>query len=246
VLWPAVTASRTIGWKALVRKARTIYNYVSVAMRRPDNLIGRHSAMSTQSTYPLRRYRYLLLAAVIIPFLPEIVIVVTAAVAELTGWDQKGLSTFASAPVTKTIDLALDVAASGILALVEAHLSWLVLYYLCVSLWLFFCLVLVSLGWSSTLARLLIGFSVATAFAFLPYFGPWLAIAGWLNEHCRPNEGHVGLCVMFGGYVWNAHDTISIGWLALYGIPLAWAIFGIYAAFITFLGIYGRRSRSPK
>jgi hypothetical protein len=197
--------------------------------------------MNIRSSHPLHRYRSWFLFLAVIPFFPEIVILVTATVAVLMGWDRKGSCTFASEPVTKIIDFSLEVSASGILALVEARLVWLLLFYLCISAWLSLCLVLASRGWSSTLGRLLVGFCAAVAFAFLPYFGPWLSIASFLNENCRPNEGYVGACVMFGGYVGNAHDTINIGWLALYGVPLASAIFCVYAMVTVFLGFHRKR-----
>jgi hypothetical protein len=200
--------------------------------------------MNIRSSQALRRYRYSFFFFAIIPFLPEIVILVTATVAVLMGWDRTGLCTFASEPVTRIIDFCLEVSASVILALVEARLGWLLLFYLCISVWLSLCLALANRGWSSTWGRLLIGFCAAVAFAFLPYFGPWLSIAGFLNENCRPNEGYVGACVMFGGYIGNAHDSISIGWLALYGVPLASGIFCVYAMVTVCLGIRRKRSRS--
>jgi hypothetical protein len=59
------------------------------------------------------------------------------------------------------------------------------------------------------LSRLVLGFAVAVVFAVLPYFGPMLAIANFANANCRPNEGGVGACIIFGGYVGGPY---LMGW----------------------------------
>ena len=69
-----------------------------------------------------------------------------------------------------------------------------------------------------------------------------LAIANLVNDNCQPNEGGVGACVMFGGYVGNTehspvHDAVAMGWLALFGAPLALGIFVIYAIIAIVIGV---------
>jgi hypothetical protein len=204
--------------------------------------------------FPRRSDRYLwrllFLLLMVIPFLPEIVIVSTGAVVGFMGWDKKGACTFHSLPVTNAITYALEMAAGSILAAVRTDAKWLIGFYAGVSAWLCLCLITTYLGWASTLNRLLLGFAAAFAFAFLPYFGPMLAVANLANDNCRPNEAGVGSCVMFGGYIGNArhspvHDAVAMGWLATYGIPLAFGIFGIYAiVVITLLAISGKRGRA--
>jgi len=188
-----------------------------------------------------RLWRFALLLLVIIPALPEIVIVMTAAVAEILGWDQKGVCTFRSAPLANIITFSLQAAAGFILAGVRADVIWLNVFYTAVAAWLCLSLTTVSLGWTSTLGRLSLGLAVAFIFAFLPYFGPALAIANLTNDHCRPNEAGVGDCVMFGGYVSGAHDALALGWLAGYGIPLAFGVFAIYAIAVIGFGANSRK-----
>ncbi|MET4800586.1 hypothetical protein [Bradyrhizobium sp. LB11.1] len=200
--------------------------------------------MNAQSIYSSRRYRLALLLLMIIPFLPEFVILATGASAAFMGWDQRGLCTFASERASSIIDFVLKVSVSWIVVAVGNQLKWLIVFYIALTTWLCLCLILVSLGWASRLSRLLLGFAVASVLAFLPYFGPWLALASVADENCRTNEAGFGTCVALGGYVWNAHDTVRIGWLASYGIPLAFGIFGIYAIIVVF-SIPGKKTASP-
>jgi hypothetical protein len=192
--------------------------------------------MIKQSPYPSHRYvwRFVFLLFVIIPFLPEIVIVVTATVAEIMSWDQKNACTFYSLPVTKTITFALEVGARSIVDFVGNDAGRRIVFYAGVSAWLCLCLIMACLGWASTRSRLLLGLAVASAFAFLPYFGPMLAIGNLTSDNCRPNDARVGACLMFGGYIGNAHyspahDAVIIGRLAWNGFWLAFEIFVIYA-----------------
>ncbi|MBC9879390.1 hypothetical protein G8O24_18785 [Bradyrhizobium sp. INPA01-394B] len=208
--------------------------------------------MIKQSLHQSNRYlwRLLSLLLIVIPFLPEIVIVSTAAVAEIMGWDQKGVCTIYSLPLTKIITFALEAAASSILAVIRTDAKWLPVFYAGVSAWLCLCLITIYLGWASPLSRLLLGFAAALAFAFLPYLGPMLAIASLMNDNCQPNEAGIGSCVVFGGYIGNAeyspvHDAVAIGWLASYGVPLAFGILGIYAiAVILFWAGSRKRTRA--
>ncbi|MDH6257811.1 hypothetical protein [Bradyrhizobium sp. BR13661] len=196
---------------------------------RSDDPIGGFSAMNAQSFHRSRRYRLLLLLLMIIPLLPELVIIATGTSAVIMGWDQKGLCTFASERLSNIVDLTLGGAVSWIVVAVGKRFTWLVLFYVVVSAWLSLCLILICLGWTARLTRLVLGFAVTCVLAILPYFGPWLALTSFADKNCRTNEAGVGTCVIFGGYVENAHDTVRIGWLAWYGIPLVFGIFGIYA-----------------
>jgi hypothetical protein len=102
------------------------------------------------------------------------------------------------------------------------------------------------LGWSRTRSRLLLGFAVALVFAVLPYFGPLLAIGNLVSDSCQPNEGGVGSCVMFGGYVGPAHDAVRAGWLILAGAPIALGAFIIYAIItIIFRTLSAKRPVTP-
>jgi hypothetical protein len=192
--------------------------------------------------HPRRHFwQIALLLLVIIPFLPEITILVTAAVADIMGWNQKGVCTFESAPVTNIITLSLELATGLILAGIGTPAMWRIVLYAGLIAWLCLCLITASLGWASTRSRLLIGFAVTIVFAFLPYFAPMLAIEILANDNCRPNEAGVGACVMFGGYVGNTDRAVAMGWLAGYGVPLALGVFAIYATVIIIVGVSSRK-----
>jgi hypothetical protein len=210
--------------------------------------------MIKQSPYPSHRYvwRFVFWLLVIIPFLPEIIIVVTATVAEIMGWDQKGACTFYSQPLTKIITFALEAGASWILDFVGNDTMRLNEFYAGVCALLCLCLIMACLGWASTRSRLLLGFAVTIAFAILPYFGPMLAIAGLTNDNCRPNDARVGACLMLGGYIGNAHDSpvhdaVIMGRLGWDGIRLAFGIFVVYAIVVIAFWVNSRnRTRAAR
>jgi hypothetical protein len=163
-----------------------------------------------------RLYRVVLLLLVISPFVPEIAICVTAALARLKGCqpDQKDVCLIATLPASDVIGWALQMSAAFIIAVVRSSRKWLV--YVTIAGWLVACYIVLIQGW----ARML---SLA-------------------NENCRPNEGGVGDCIIFGGYVGDpnnspAHDAVLMGWLAPSGALLSVGIFVIYAIVVIALGV---------
>jgi hypothetical protein len=198
--------------------------------------------MNAQSLYSSRRYRLALLLLMIIPLLPEFVILATGAVSAIMGWDRRGLCTFASERLAGIVDSALAVAVSWIVVAVSQRLAFFIAFCVAVSVWLCLCLTLVSLGWVSRTSRLLVGLAVTSALALLPYLGPWLALMSVADRNCQTNEYGYGTCVVFGGYISNAPDTVRIDWLAGYGVPLVFAIFGVYAIMIVMSIIPGRKT----
>lgn len=192
-----------------------------------------------------------MLALVIAPFIPEIAIAATAALARLGGCEPAESSTclIATLPVSSVIALALRAKASFIVAHVAdpAHqAAWLSALYLAIAIWLAICYLVVIRGWVHLASRLIIGFVVTLIFAVLPYFGSMLALADLINEDCLPNEGGVGTCRLFGGYVQGpeyspAHDAVRIGWLGFLGTPLALVLFAVYAIMVIVMAVRQRR-----
>jgi hypothetical protein len=211
----------------------------------------REMAESSIAQPPRNWARLLLLALVIIPFIPEIAIVATAALARLLGCVPAESSTclIAQFPVSSVITLALRAKASFIVGHVtdpEHQNAWLSALYLAVAAWLVACYVVAIRGWTHFASRFVIGLVVTLIFAVLPYFGSILAISDLANEHCRPNEGGVGPCRLFGDYVGSrdyspAHDAVQIGWLSFGGAPLALALFVLYAIVVIVIAVRRRK-----
>jgi len=193
--------------------------------------------MAKSSLQRSHRYwrRLLFLLLVIIPFVPEIVIYATAAIARLGGCtpDQEESCLIASRPANDVIAVWLQATAGFVTAHAE-RLVWLGAIYGAIALWLVACYAALLAAWTSATSRLLLGFALALVFAVLPYFGPLLAIADLVNEKCQPNEGGIGACEVFGGYVGElehspAHDAVQLGWFSFIGAPLALLIYALYA-----------------
>jgi hypothetical protein len=185
-----------------------------------------------------------LLLLLIVPLLPEIVIFVTVAFAHLGGCQlsQKDPCLIGSLAPTDVISFALQVCAGFVIAAVGSSYFWLALFYAAIAAWLVACHVFVVRGWRQTSLRLLLGFAVTLIFVFLPYYGPNLAVSILDNANCRPNEGGIGVCMVFGGYVGApdhspAHDAITIGRLAPYGALMALAIFVVFAIAVVIAGV---------
>jgi hypothetical protein len=186
---------------------------------------------------PRRLWRIALLVLVVLPFLPEIAIYAAAALAKIMGCqlEQKAACAIGSLQISDVIAAALTAAT-----FVGVGLA----FYGIVALWLALCYFAVTKGWPHTPSRLLLALGIALVFAFLPYFGPMLAIADLENPNCQPNEGGVGPCVMFGGNVGSpAHDVVTVGWLIVVGAPIALAALVVYVIVLFVIrATAGRRS----
>src|SRR5262245_7268905 len=132
-----------------------------------------------------RLWRFVLLALVGLPFLPEAIVLMTATAARMGG---------CPADVEKTC--ALGPLAAGVVkfATEAAALTGEVFGVGVVLVWLVGCYAAITLGWSRLASRLLLALAVTLAFAFLPYFAPTLALGPFINAKCQPNEGGVGPC----------------------------------------------------
>ena len=140
--------------------------------------------------------RLLLLPLIVVPFLPELAIVASAALARLGGcWPAESSSTclIATLPVSEVITLALRVKASFIVDHVtdpKYQAVSLGALFLAIAMWLVLCYLAVIRGWTHLGVRLVVGLVVTLVFAVLPYFGSLLALADLADEpYCLPNEG---------------------------------------------------------
>ena len=206
----------------------------SIARSATDEHGGRHP------------FRLILLLMLILPLIPELLIWGAALLAKFSGCrpDQQDVCLIGSLPVSDVIVRALEAGASFILGAIRNSERWFVSFYVSVAAWLGVCYLAIILGWAGTASRLFIGFVVSLAFAILPYFGPMLALANLAHDACRPNDGYVGPCTLFGGDVGpRAHDAVNLGWLGLIGAPLGLAMFVIY---VIVVGILAWRRRDGR
>ncbi|MBR1179542.1 hypothetical protein JQ617_36645 [Bradyrhizobium sp. KB893862 SZCCT0404] len=176
---------------------------------------------------------------VVLPFLPELVILLTSLFAELWGCrpgSDTGCSIGSSA--AEIIRHALD---AGFVVGSRFGDGLAVL-------WLAACCWLITQGWPRLWSRLLLAFAVSLVCAFVPYFGPMLSISHLVNPKCSPNEGGVGDCIVYGGDVGGvAHQVVGLGWRILEGAPIAIGIFVLYAIVAVVADLRARRQalRSP-
>jgi hypothetical protein len=198
--------------------------------------------------------RVLLIPLIVVPFAPELTIVAAAALARIGGCAPAESSTclVAALPVSEVIAIALRAKASFIVEHVtdpQFQAAWLGALYLVIGILLVVGYLVVIRGWMHLASRLLLGFALTLVFGLLPYYGSMLALADLANENCLPNEGGVGTCRLFGGYIQGpayspVHDAVRIGWLALLGAPLALALFAVYAIAVVVMAIRRRKTRA--
>lgn len=178
------------------------------------------------------------MALVAVPFLPELVILLTSLFAGLLGCRPSGDTACPFGPsAAEIIRRALEAAflvgsrfGDGLAAI-----------------WLASCCWLITLGWRRLWSRLLLAFAVSLTCAFVPYFGPMLSISHLVNPKCSPNEGSVGDCLVYGGDVGDiAHAVVRLGWRILEGAPIAIGIFVLYLIIATAIELRARRSAAPR
>jgi hypothetical protein len=168
-----------------------------------------------------------LASLVVLPFTPEVLILAVSAYAGLVGCQIDSHFACAVGPpsASEIIRIALQTAyfignqfANGYVVVV----------------WLMLCFVLTILGWTRLSSHLLLGLVVSLIFAVLPYFGPMLSIGHLENPDCRPNEGIVGRCKIYGGNVDGAaHNVVHLGWRFLDGAPFALGTFVIFVIVVS-------------
>lgn len=186
------------------------------------------------------RYRWIwrgaLFAFVLSPLLPEALIVAASVYAGAVGCETDAKMACAVGPpsASEIIRKALQAAyyIGSKFADDNVVVAWLVL-----------CFLLIVLGWTRLSSRLLVALGASLIFAFLPYFGPKLAIGHLINPQCHPDEGGIPPgCTIYGGDVGNAaHDAVRLGWKFFYGAPVALGAFVVFAMLILVASLISRR-----
>ncbi len=177
-----------------------------------------------------------MLSLVLLPLLPEVLIIAASAYARAVGCqiDAKMACAVGPPSATETIRAALQAAYVIGSKFADDNI---------VLAWLASCYFLIILGWSRLSSRLLLALGASMIFGFLPYFGPILAIGPLINPNCRPNEGGVPPeCMIYGGDVGNAaHDAVRLGWKFFYGAPVSLGAFVVFAILVLGAHLFSRR-----
>lgn len=180
-----------------------------------------------------------LASLVVLPFVPEVLIFAVSAYAGLVGCQIDSRFACAVGPPSASEIIRLALQAAYLIGDQFAN------GYVVVA-WLVLCFLLIVLGWARLSSRLLLGFGVSLIFAILPYFGPMLSIGHLENPDCRPNEGRVGPCKIFGGNVDGAaHDVVQLGWKSLDGAAFALGTFVIFVIFAIGIHYVAKRTAYP-
>jgi hypothetical protein len=206
---------------------------------------GQTVAMTKQAdSRPRRRaWHLLLLALVILPFLPELTIYAVRALAKLNGCapdapDNSGACFLANLLMGDIVEGALQVALFVSLGFGIGF----------VAIWLALCYCTINRGWSRLSSRLLLAFVACAAFAIPPYLAPNFALAPLTspenplpnlknsnpltspenplpnpkNSRCQAQGGRFKSCFIFGG---DVTDTANdVGDMATTAFPPAVAI----------------------
>lgn len=204
-----------------------------------------------------RFWRIALFVLVVLPLLPEIVVLSVSAIADLSGCrvdaappitaidgadgpnadsevpPDPWMFTKGSVPKACAIGPLPPISNIIRLALEAGFFVGDSFGYGVVIIWLALCYISISRGWARFLSRLTLAFIVSLIFAFLPYFGPTMSILHLINPYCQPNEGGVGSCVMYGGDVGSiVHDNFVLGLHIFVGARNALGAFAVYLLFL--------------
>jgi hypothetical protein len=217
-------------------------------------------ATEPKVTSSRRFWRIALFTLVVLPLLPEIVVLSVSAIAGLNGCHvdaappRAGVSDDSS-EVPPDLALvargfvphpgsalgqpgkvcAIEPPASGIirLALNAGFFIGDTLSSGVIIIWLALCYLSIGRGWTSLLSRLTFAFLVTLIFAIIPYLGPMMSIEHLRNPRCQPNEAGVGPSVMYGGDVGSiVHYNVALSLEVLKGAAVAMGAFSLYALFL--------------
>jgi hypothetical protein len=199
--------------------------------------------MSSESKDSVRRWlwRSAFLSFVLLPLLPEILIIAASTYAGAVGCqiDSKLACAVGPPSATGTIRTALQAAnfIGSRFADDNVVLAWLASCYL-----------LIILGWTRLSSRLLLALGASIILGFLPYFGPMLTIGPLANPNCNPNEGGIPPgCLIYGGDVGDAaHDAVRLGWKFFYGAPVALGAFVLFLVFMLGARFVSRRRTASR
>ncbi|WP_315778283.1 MULTISPECIES: hypothetical protein [unclassified Bradyrhizobium] len=182
------------------------------------------------------RWRIALLALVLIPFLPEITILLVSFGARLGGCEPAANAPCHLGPLAASALIRGALQAGSMVAIgFSFGLS---------AVWLALCYLAIVQGWRRRWSRILLALATSLPLAILPYFGPMLSISPLVNAECHPNEGGIPpWCRIYGGDVGDpAHEAVRIGWNVFIGAPVALVAFLV---FVVALIVAGRRT-SPQ
>jgi hypothetical protein len=213
-----------------------------------------------------RFWRIALVVLVVLPLLPEIVVLGASAIADLSGCR-------VDAPPSTAIDTAgglnggsevpLDPwiiikGFTGKACAIGPPVGSIIRFALnagffvgasfgsgFVVIWLVLCYFSITRAWTGFSSRLTLALLVCLIFAVVPYFGPMMSVGHLENPRCQPNEAGVGPCVVYGGEVGSiVHDNVVLGWQVLTGGPVAFGAFVFYMLFLLFALALRKRTRS--
>jgi hypothetical protein len=181
-----------------------------------------------------------LLSLVVLPLLPEIVIVATSIHATAIGCQVTGNAACTIGPGSASGIIRTALEAGSLIGFgFGAGLA---------ALWLALCYLSITQGWTHLSSRLLLAIVVSSIFAFLPYLAPLLSIGHLVNPNCHPNEGEIGPCVIYGGNVGSvAHETVRLTWRIIDGVPIALGALVLYV--IVAIAVHrfsGKRASLPQ
>jgi hypothetical protein len=199
-------------------------------------------------------WRIVLLVLVVLPLLPEIVVLSASAIAHLSGCrvdaPPPGATTdsqvhpdpsavargFVPTPESP-LGAAGKVCAIGPPVVSIIRLALKAGFFVgdkfgsgVVIIWLTLSYVSITRGWAGFLSRLSLAFLVTLIFAIIPYLGPMMSTEHLRNPRCQPNEAGVGPCVMYGGNVGSVvHYNVALSLEVLKGAAVATVAFSLYA-----------------
>jgi hypothetical protein len=197
--------------------------------------------MSIESKERLGRWLWsgALLLLVVLPFLPEVLIIAASAYARVVGCEIDSSMACAVGPPSASEIIRDALQAANFIGKKFADDN-------IVAVWLILCFALIILGWARLSSRLLLAFGTSLIFGFLPYFGPMLAIGPLENPDCHPNEGGVGPCKIYGSNIDSAaHDAVRLGWKIFDGAPFALGTFLLFAVVAIAIHFVARRRITP-
>jgi hypothetical protein len=182
-----------------------------------------------------------LLSLVLIPLLPEMLILAVTAYAVAVGCEADARLACPVGPPSASGVIRSALKAAYTIGSKFADDNIVVAWLVC-------CFLLIIFSWSKLASRLLLAFGVTLIFAVLPYFGPILAIGPLVNSKCQPNEGGVPPeCKIYGGDVGNAaHDAVRLGWKFFYGAPVAFVAFVVFAVLVLGAHLISRRRAASR
>lgn len=164
-----------------------------------------------------------MLLLVLLPLLPEIIVLLTGLLARGIGCDLEGQSACAFGRIAaNVIRVALQAAWLIGMALASGFaVVWLALSYFAITK-----------GWARVSGRLLVALIVSVIVAFFPYFGPILSTEALLNPACRTlNEGRIPpSCKIYGAEIGETAFAVGdLGWKFFIGASIAFIAFVVFA-----------------